>query len=71
MADLSDWHQIARNSNYRDEEEMLSDLYITKRLSIRDIAKVVGYSYKAVWNRLSRYKLDVRARGGPNHISKG
>ena len=50
---------------------MLRDLYETKNLSVRDIAKVIGFSYKAVLDRLKRYAIPLRGRGGPNHTPKG
>lgn len=71
MADLQSWHQIARSSGYRDEADMLRTLYETKGLSIRDIAKVVGFSYKTTYDRLMRYDIPLRKRGGANHLNKG
>lgn len=71
VADLQSWHQIARTSGFRDEAEMLRTLYETKGLSVRDIAKVIGFSYKSVLDRLKRYSIPLRGRGGANHISKG
>ena len=71
MADLQSWHQIARASGYVDEADMLRTLYLTKGLSVRNIAKVIGFSYKATHDRIARYGIPLRGRGGPNHITKG
>ena len=71
MADLQSWHQIALASGYRDEAEMLRTLYETKKLSVRDIARVVGYSYKTTYDRIVRYGIALRGRGGANHLNKG
>lgn len=50
---------------------MLRALYETKGLSIRDISRVVGFCYKSTHERLVRWGIPLRKRGGANHLNKG
>lgn len=49
--------------------ELLYDLYVNQRLSIRQCAKKIGHSHEVVWNAMKREKISRRAKVRiPNEI---
>ena len=63
------WDPIAHTLGYKNEAEMLRDLY--KTLSIDEIAKKLGYSRGGVRRRLIMLDVDMRGRGGKNNLGMG
>lgn len=72
MPSLSeDWTPIANTLGYKDEVEMLQDLYVTQGFSVEDLAKRLGYSKNNVRRRLLFNDIPLRGRGGRNNLGKG
>ena len=56
-----------RRLGYRNEREMLDDLYVRTGLSIRQVAAQLGRSYTDTKYRLTINGFGLRGRGGPNN----
>lgn len=65
----ADWSGVVTTLGYVSEREMLTDFY-TKGMSIKDIAKVVGFSSWNVRRRLQSHGIELRARGGPHRAGQ-
>lgn len=62
------WEAIAHTLSYKNEAEMLIDLYKVKTWSISQISKKLGYAQNAVRERLLLLGIKLRGRGGPNAL---
>lgn len=62
-----DWEAVAKRLGYETELAMWTDLYITKRLSISELAARFDVSSGTVRPALHRCKIAVRPRGGANN----
>ncbi len=59
-----------RDFGYRNEAEMLNDLYERNGLSVRRIAEMLQSEYSNVLYRLKKHGIMLRGRGGPNHVKE-
>lgn len=64
------WRPIAATLGFRDEEEMLKELYLKQGFSISEISHVVGYSRFNVRRRLILLHVPLRSRGGDNRSGR-
>jgi transposase len=64
---MIDWGTFAQSLNYIGEAEMWKDFYVTKSLSIGDLAKKLDVSRNTVRMRLNACGVTSRNRGGPNN----
>jgi transposase len=62
-----EWSGVATALEYPSEEEMWRDLYVTRGLSIVQIAKKLDVSRNTVRESLDRTGIVLRQRGGPNN----
>ena len=69
MALYESWDQIATQLGFKDEKEMLVELYVVQQFSISQLIKKLGYAQNSIRARLLEYGVTLRARGGAN--SKG
>ena len=65
------WQHFADTTGFRDEKEMLHSFYLEQKLSINQIAEVLGVSTGAVRRRLRLADIPLRGRGGKNRIGVG
>lgn len=65
----NDWDSLARYAGYLSERDMLEDLYITQKLSMKQIGVRVGCSSHAVMHHLEKFGIDRRSRGGNNNTA--
>ena len=63
-------HPLVRDFGYRNESEMLTDLYDKNGLSVRVLAGMLETTYSNVLYRLKKHGISLRARGGPNHVKE-
>lgn len=69
MSYLSEsWDPAAHTLGYKDEREMLVDLYVNQKYSITDLATRLGYSRNNIRKRLSLLGVKFRGRGGRNNV---
>lgn len=64
---MSEWDEFCSQLGYKNEGDMWKDLYITKDLSITDIARKLNVSRNVVRAALARTNIPPRKRGGPNN----
>lgn len=64
------WEAVATTLGYRNEAEMLVDMYVVKTMSIAQIRDRLGYAHNAVRERLLILGIKLRKRGGPNMLGK-
>lgn len=62
-----DWKPVLRALGYADEAGMWQDLYVTRALSIMQIATKLDISRNAVRDALAKHGIEIRGRGGPNN----
>ena len=67
---MNSWNEIATTIGYKDEEQMLYDMYIKQRLSLITIGEKLGSGKATIRNRLIFYNIDRREKGGPNNPSQ-
>lgn len=60
-----DWSEMLFGP-YESDREMLTDLYISKAWSLRDIARKLGVTRKTVAARLRSFGVSIRPRGQPS-----
>ncbi len=65
-----DWEELSTTLGYNSEYQMWHDLYVTNSFSVNVIAKKLGCSAPTVSNRLKKYTISARRRGGPNNTAK-
>lgn len=65
-----DWDGLALYMGYKDEVDMLTDLYVRKGLSAREIGEKVEMGQPTVLRRLRLAGIDRRARGGPQSFQR-
>lgn len=65
-----DWGGIALYLGYKDEHEMLTDLYCVKGMSTREIGERVGMKQPTVLRRLRIAGINRRTRGGPQSFQR-
>lgn len=65
-----DWGGIALYLGYKDELDMLMDLYLVKKLSSREIAEKVQMGQPTVLRRLRLAGIERRPRGGPQSTQR-
>lgn len=65
-----DWGPLARSLGYPDARDMLTDMYVNQEQSLGKMSKALGFSTFAVRRRLINYRIPLRAKGGPNNVSK-
>lgn len=63
----SDWDDLARSIGYRDERDMLEDMYERERMPISEIASRLGAGTATINRRLNLLGIAKRTRGGPNN----
>jgi hypothetical protein len=61
---MEDWGAIALYLGYETELEMLTDLYVTKGMSCKEIAARVSMGQPTVLRRLRLAGIERRSRGG-------
>lgn len=61
------WDQHAKTLGFANEEAMLKHLYVHSKMSLAEIAEVLGYSIFTIRSRLLRLGVDMRPRGGFNN----
>jgi transposase len=59
-----DWGAFALYLGYKDELEMLTDMYVTQGMSCKEIATRVGMGQPTVLRRLRLAGIERRPRGG-------
>jgi transposase-like protein len=64
---MIDWTPVAQRLGYDTEWAMWNDLYVTRALSITQLAKKLDVSRNTVRSALDRLQIDIRRRGGPNN----
>jgi len=69
----TDWKFIAEKMEYSDEQALLTDLYITKKLSSRTVAKIITEKAEYITGRtilvyVKKWGLKIRPKGGANNI---
>ena len=64
------WLQIAQTLGYPSEREMLRDLYSKHRLSVTELAEILGFSRTNVRRRLVYNFIVPRGRGGDNRSGR-
>lgn len=64
------WQPLADTLGFPNEREMLNELYLLQRLSLSQIAKVLGVSHVNVRRRLLGHGIPLRARGGRNRTKR-
>lgn len=67
---MEDWNGISKMVGFNSEREMLDNLYTVEGLSINDIAQKLGCGPVTVSQRLERYGIPKRGRGGANNSHK-
>ena len=65
-----DWGAIALYMGYKNELDMLNDLYVNKELSSREIAERVGMAQPTVLRRLRLADIKRRPRGGAQSFQR-
>jgi hypothetical protein len=66
---MNNWDSLADTLGYRDEEHMLSDMYLNQGFSLSLIADKLGNGKATIRRRLSLYNIERRSRGGANNPS--
>lgn len=64
-----DWDDLSKKLGYRSRYEMLSDFYVEKKLSLRQIGERLGCSPHCVRRNLAREGIERRSKGGRNNTS--
>lgn len=64
------WRPAAEALGFTSEEEMLRNLYLLQKHSIKQIAHTLGYSTFAVRRRLLILNVQMRQRGGDKRSGK-
>lgn len=62
-----DWDEIARGRGYLGRDDMLHKLYVTEQRSLTQLEKMFGCSRNTLRLALTRAKVPMRDRGGPNY----
>jgi hypothetical protein len=62
-----DWDEIARSRGYLGRDDMLHKLYVTEGRSLTQLEKMFGCSRNTLRLALTRAKVPMRERGGPNY----
>lgn len=71
MREAESWEPIVKALGYEDEAAMLRDLYLGQRMSLKELAKKLGYSFNVVRRHLQAVGIDMRKQGGINrHVSE-
>lgn len=60
------WHDYARSIGYDSERDMLTDMYVTQRISLSEIAERLQCGVFTVTRHLNALDVVRRKRGGPN-----
>lgn len=60
------WSALARARGYKQERDLLEDLYVKTGLSIQQVADHLNRSYTDVKYQLTMNGIALRERGGPN-----
>jgi len=64
---ITDWNCFARSLGYKDERDMMEDMYANQRLPISEIANRIKVGTATISRRLSLLGVDKRSRGGANN----
>ncbi len=67
----TDWHTLAIDRGFENDEEMLRALYSSDFLSISALSEMLHLSKNTIRQRLQFHYIPIRARGGPNNAGKG
>lgn len=62
------WNPEAQALGYENEKEMLQDLYEVNGFTIKEIARMLGFSFFNVRKRAMSWGIRMRTRGGPNNV---
>ena len=57
------WKRDALRLGYTSEREMLKGMYSDRRMTLRDMAELLGYSTWAIRRRLILNKIPMRKKG--------
>lgn len=68
---MTDWHTIATDLGFENDEELLRTLYSQDFLSISALSAMLHLSKNTIRERLQFHFITIRARGGPNNAGKG
>lgn len=64
---MIDWTNTAQRLGYDSEAAMWTDYYVTKGLSVSQLAKRLDVSRNTIRDSLDRCGITIRGRGGPNN----
>ena len=67
----TDWHTIATDLGFENDEQMLRTLYSQDFLSISALSDMLHLSKNTIRIRLQFHFIHIRSRGGPNNAGKG
>jgi len=65
-----DWDGLAHQLGFLCERDMLEDFYLTRQLSIGQIAERLMCGTATISRRLDMLQISKRKRGGPNNAGK-
>lgn len=65
-----DWGPLVSTLGFRSEEDMLRQFYLLQGFSIKELAKILGYTTWTVRRRLILWGIPLRQRGGPNNAGR-
>ena len=63
-----EWQNIAENSGFSNEREMLESLYLDRKHSLSQIGRSLGFTMMTIKYRMEKLGIERRSRGGPNNV---
>ena len=66
MPESESWQPVADTLGFKDEREMLVNLYTIQEFSLSQLKGILGYSTWSIRRRLILNGIPPRSRGGPN-----
>lgn len=67
---IEDWDLYSRKLGYKNEQDMLQDMYTNEELSISEIAGRLNVAQYSIQRRLDNYNIPRRKRGGANNSAE-
>jgi len=65
---MNQWESLARSLHYNTEQEMWTNLYLNKNLSIANLSARFACAPHTIRMRLKKAGVTMRPRGGENNI---
>jgi len=66
--DHIDWASVSSKAGFKSEKELFNELYLSRELSVRDIASIIDIPPSTVRFRIKKLKIPMRPKGGPNNV---